>query len=560
MRPVPPDLLAKLHQKYQTIYNNADPRIFLVFQRTARYIEQGGIIEPITVEEEPPILGSWDLAMRREDRRTNPQYLYRARIEGGQVYVDRGDYLDLLTAMNMDPGTEEEPGKLEFEWEPVATIGSPGATDVAIEFDGYWVRTAKDAEVCFDSPARWTHITTGEPWVFWVDSAGALWVQQIGGSANQLAPNGVTKISAIRGWKSYILPHRDQGLIIGYIRAGALKYRNYAEQETAPPTWIWESEKDTGKAAVDVGLARTNDYRTAFLYETAAGEIHWLVTRRRWAGMGVPLETLKATIKNYELELISLMHTVVGDGPYPNNDKRHHKDKWRWGEYNNERIAAAITDYETKYLWAAGTEPVQIENIATAATQVGEDVGTGDGMETLFKLRYTPDPNSETIYVNGIEQTRGTDYTIDEKEITFATAPGDTLPITADYPFQNWGLRIKITFNHGVTNIEGQQAHFVVDDEALNVYPASATAAGDPWKDPAPPGSFDGSREVVLTCADFNNAINNGDTLNVLYAADPGRLQGEAGQDLAGFNEVFTPVNLQPDDLPAPGVEAIWNE
>ena len=45
--------------------------------------------------------------------------------------------------------------------------------------------------------------------------------------------------------------------------------------------------------------------------------------------------------------------------------------------------------------------------------------------------------NSETITVNSVEQTRGTDYSIDYDNgtIQFVNAPGDTLAIEADYTY-----------------------------------------------------------------------------------------------------------------------------
>jgi len=75
--------------------------------------------------------------------------------------------------------------------------------------------------------------------------------------------------------------------------------------------------------------------------------------------------------------------------------------------------------------------------IVNAKTQVtGESVGTGDGVTTTFTLADPPIlENSETIYVDGVAQTKGTDYTIDYKtgQITFTTAPVSGAVITADY-------------------------------------------------------------------------------------------------------------------------------
>ncbi|HEX76957.1 MAG TPA: DUF2460 domain-containing protein [Dehalococcoidia bacterium] len=54
------------------------------------------------------------------------------------------------------------------------------------------------------------------------------------------------------------------------------------------------------------------------------------------------------------------------------------------------------------------------------------DTFSGDGTTTAFTLSYRPVmPKSETVTVDGVSQTRDTDYTIDNRTgvITFATAP-----------------------------------------------------------------------------------------------------------------------------------------
>lgn len=69
----------------------------------------------------------------------------------------------------------------------------------------------------------------------------------------------------------------------------------------------------------------------------------------------------------------------------------------------------------------------------------GENVGTGDGSTTQFTLAHIPvEEYSEIIYLDGVEQTRGTDYTIDYETgmITFSTAPSSGVAITADYQYR----------------------------------------------------------------------------------------------------------------------------
>lgn len=66
-------------------------------------------------------------------------------------------------------------------------------------------------------------------------------------------------------------------------------------------------------------------------------------------------------------------------------------------------------------------------------TVTGEAVGTGDTSTVLFSLaHHTIQAGSLTVYLDGVVTT---EYTADlaEGEITFATAPGTGVAITADY-------------------------------------------------------------------------------------------------------------------------------
>ena len=67
-----------------------------------------------------------------------------------------------------------------------------------------------------------------------------------------------------------------------------------------------------------------------------------------------------------------------------------------------------------------------------------EAVGTGDGSQTQFQLdkKFIVE-NTDVIKVGGVTKTRGVDYTInnDTGVITFSSAPGNGLAITATYEF-----------------------------------------------------------------------------------------------------------------------------
>jgi hypothetical protein len=282
MRVIPASILAKLRQTVHSRDRDADPRINLVMQRTKRYIEQGSEMQPIDLWQRPG-LGPLAVAIRREDRLKGPQKIYLVYVENGVAHLAVSDYLKSIEQVQ--------------DWEYLYPIGP--ALDVAIEFDGRWQRTSPDAEVCFDSPALWTLVSFGEPYIFRILPNSSLVVQQGQGPTYELAPSGVTKVAALRGWKNTYLWNHDQGIICAYIRNGDLYYRNFANQGTdadpLPAIWDTERKVDELSPAEDVALFRTNDYRVGFLAERN-GEIHWAITSRNWAVMALEPHTITAGI------------------------------------------------------------------------------------------------------------------------------------------------------------------------------------------------------------------------------------------------------------------------
>jgi hypothetical protein len=294
MRVIPASILAKLRQTVHSRDRDADPRINLVFQRTKRYIEQGSEMQPIDLWQRPG-LGPLAVAIRREDRLKGPQKIYLAYIENGVAHLAVSDYLKSIEQVQ--------------DWKYLYPIGP--ALDVAIEFDGRWQRTSPDAEVCFDSPALWTLVSFGEPYIFRILPNSSLVVQQGQDPTYELAPSGVTKVAALRGWKNTYLWNHDQGLICAYIRNGDVRYRNYAQQPPDLPA-IWEQERivtELPSPAQNVALFRTNDYRVGFLCESN-GEIHWAVTGRNWAIMALEPHTITAGI-DVTVDLIPITYAEI---------------------------------------------------------------------------------------------------------------------------------------------------------------------------------------------------------------------------------------------------------
>ncbi len=69
---------------------------------------------------------------------------------------------------------------------------------------------------------------------------------------------------------------------------------------------------------------------------------------------------------------------------------------------------------------------------------LGERVGTGDGATEVFKLRHAPVMSgSVSVFVDGVEKTEGSDYTLDYAtgKLAFTSAPDDGDSIVSDYEF-----------------------------------------------------------------------------------------------------------------------------
>lgn len=65
-------------------------------------------------------------------------------------------------------------------------------------------------------------------------------------------------------------------------------------------------------------------------------------------------------------------------------------------------------------------------------TYVGDSF-TGTGAQTAFTLSQTPRSTSELVFLNGIPQTRTTDYSISGTTLTFVTAPKLNYKVYAYY-------------------------------------------------------------------------------------------------------------------------------
>ena len=84
----------------------------------------------------------------------------------------------------------------------------------------------------------------------------------------------------------------------------------------------------------------------------------------------------------------------------------------------------------------ATVEELRLKILDRPQATVGERVGTGDGIVDVYKLSRCPVMlDSAAVYLDGEKKTETTDYVLDYAtgKLTFVSAPGDGIVITADY-------------------------------------------------------------------------------------------------------------------------------
>lgn len=194
-------------------------------------------------------------------------------------------------------------------WEPVYSLTKAKAA--AIEFDGDFVLRTDSAFYtleCYE-----------QPYVFWIDTKNDLYVQ-LGpdeGTRLKLASNA-SALSAVRGFKSFMYPEQDQGLIVAYIVDGSVYYRNYCMQSDG--TYKWEYEKqvtDLGSNNTHIHIHRLNDYRVGFVATNPTGHT-WAITTRTYVGSSFTPESVYmpadcfASIAVYKADEAAFSLSVAG--------------------------------------------------------------------------------------------------------------------------------------------------------------------------------------------------------------------------------------------------------
>jgi hypothetical protein len=282
MRPISTDLLNRIQKAHQTIYENANPKLKVLISKGF----SKELFKVYTIHNDED-LESLDVAVRRMDALGKPNKVYVVYIKDGVAHVK----------------SKNLPYDETLPWDYGFQIGS--ADEVAIEFDGYWVREGTSGR---------HNLITGEfPYIFEVN-AGTLSVRLWNGTPITLA-TGVSKISAVRGWVPVNGDSTtDQGLIVSYIKSGAVYYRTYAMQSGGFRAWEVERQiiEFTG-TVVDVSTFRTNDFRVGFVVQNADDSVELLITTRNWAGMSFEPINLNVGITDIAIDVTPIAYHEAYD-------------------------------------------------------------------------------------------------------------------------------------------------------------------------------------------------------------------------------------------------------
>ena len=266
MRSIPLSLKQKLLNRVKAEGTGSLPHIRLVATQTSANTL---LSEPIH-EDISPAFG--DVAIRQTSADPKSMCAYAVCLDNGIAEIYRRQF----------------PASMDYKWEHQWTLGS--VDDAAIEFDGTWR---------MDGSNQWYYLETEDyPYIFTVEN-NALYAQKWNDTATRtrLADGNITQLSACKGWRNSVQLELDQGLIIGYIRDGAVYYRSLCTLPNG--TAVWEAERRVdvlGTQNTTLSVIRTNDFRVAFLTEQN-GNIKMALSSRNYAGMSVRPEVLHANTK-----------------------------------------------------------------------------------------------------------------------------------------------------------------------------------------------------------------------------------------------------------------------
>lgn len=282
MRQITTQLNEKLKSNQQTPANKADPKMSIQVSR-ARMTVMDSDYWTVETMREKANLGDIGIAPRRFRPYGQPNRIYEIHVDNGIVGTSIREY----------------PDTFKDGWKDQFTLGV--GSSVALAFDGNWQRYR----------SAWRLVTEEKPWIFWVDSGGALW-RQLWDDESSLSQldSSVTYVRAIRAWRNLYSSELDQGIVVGYIKTdGTVWYRNYCRQADGTVTWEVARQVPYVSNAVHLNLFLTNDYRVGFCIEKSNKEIQWIITQRNWAGMALIPENIQTSVSLNEIKLIPIAYS-----------------------------------------------------------------------------------------------------------------------------------------------------------------------------------------------------------------------------------------------------------
>ena len=334
MLDIPSTLLDKLQQSMQTIGNNAQPRMDIIAEKAARYLNVGDFLQPRTIRTGNS-LGRLDICVRREDMNEEPTEVVMIYIENDIAKIATLPYIS----------TPDDEFEYQYHLGP--------ATSVACDFDGRFQIIDDRTGLYFDTSICWALVTLGEPY-FAVINDGDMTLYHGTDDPFPLIEDGTAvECSLLRGWKSVTDVLTDQGLICSYIKTDtAAYYQAYCEQEDG--SYIWENEQqltDFGTPVAALAMFRAADYRTGFMAEVS-GNILFMVTDRCWSGMAIMPDHLSAR---------STMTVDVLEVIY-------------WDTKSDDEHISAESNMTVTVLWGADQDMIFAENADRGDGDYGYDV------------------------------------------------------------------------------------------------------------------------------------------------------------------------------------------
>ena len=274
MRSIDSEIKARLEKQHQTVHENNEHSMEIIVSRPrTAIVHQRYWQESIVTAGATAVCTS--VAIKRTGRWGETVYV---------AYVDSTGLLTVKSAPLRFPIRE-------MSWTTVTTIA--GCAACALEFDGSFVRGSRD---------KVEHYTDALPWLFYTTTTGELKGGILGSPYESLVGANVTAIDAVRGVASKY-KDIDQGLLVFYVIAGSLYYRDLI-------AGVWGDQTSVSIAPADivsVRAERTFDYRIVLQVTDTSGALHEIFTKMESSGWNdsIALQLVGASIVSYESLSIS---------------------------------------------------------------------------------------------------------------------------------------------------------------------------------------------------------------------------------------------------------------